>query len=228
MTLSYANDEDVALRAPADFGVLCPKDQVVARGSDGLFLVSDPWTLRSPSVNFAEAGLAPGQMVRLAGLPAFGPSGDFFAVASVGPGGLTLRRQGQRSGVGSPPSPPAGASGVEFVVRTLAPQIERACRDLNRRFGIDEAIGGRRPDDLLDRRDLADAAVLAVLAQQYLDQARRFDKTPDEPADPYGAKAKAARTEFDDLLGRLVVRWQGANDGRALTPTTRFSTRISR
>lgn len=227
--IPYANDEDVALRAPADFGVLCPKDQVVVQGRDGLLLTADPWTLRSPSVNFAEAGLVAGQMIRLVGLPAFGPAGDFFAVDAAGPGGLTLRRQGQRSGAGAPPSPPDGAAGVEFAIRTLAPQIEQACRDLNRRFGIAEAIGGRRPEDLLDPRDLTDAAVLAVLARQYLDQARRFGGTADEPVDPYGVKAKAARAELDDLLDRLVVRWRGTGGpGNVAAPATRFGTRISR
>ncbi len=69
--IAYATDEDVAIRAPADFAALCPKDQVLAAGTDGLFLPSDPWTLRSPSVDFAASGLMPGQVIRLAG-PAAG------------------------------------------------------------------------------------------------------------------------------------------------------------
>ena len=59
--IAYATDEDLAIRAPADFLALCPKDQVVAAGADGLFLPDDPWTLRSPSVNFAGAGASPGR-----------------------------------------------------------------------------------------------------------------------------------------------------------------------
>ena len=225
--MTYVTDEDVALRAPADFLALCPKDQVVAAGTDGLFLPSDPWTLRSPSVDFAGAGLAPGQVARLAGPPAFGPQGELFAVAAVGPGGLSLRRLGQAPGVGRSPALAAEVLGVEFVVRTLAPQLGRACADLNLRFGIDEAAPGRRPCDLRAPRALADAAVLAVLAQRYLDQARRFSGAADEPEDWYGVKSRALRAELDDLLDRLVVRWGAADPGRT-APSIRFSTRLSR
>ena len=31
----YATDEDIALRASADFAILCPKDQCLAYGNDG-------------------------------------------------------------------------------------------------------------------------------------------------------------------------------------------------
>lgn len=226
--ITYATDEDVALRAPADFLALCPRDQVVAAGPDGLFLASDPWTLRSPAVDFAAAGLAPGQVARLAGQPAAGPQGELFAVAAVGPGGLTLRRIGQGPGVGRPPAPATEVLGVDFAVRTLAPQLARASADLALRFGVDEAIPGRRSSDLRDPRTLAEAAVLAVLAQRYLDLARRFAGTSDEPEDWYGVKARALRAELDDLLDRMVIRWgMSADPGRA-APCGRFRTRLSR
>ena len=122
--IAYATDEDLAIRAPADWLALCPKDQVVVAGTDGLFLATDPWTLRSPTVNFADAGLLPGQVVRLAGQLAYSLQGDLYVVASVGPSGLSLRQKGQAPGVGRP----AGSRdlGVEFTVRTLTPQLNRA------------------------------------------------------------------------------------------------------
>lgn len=146
----YATDEDLAIRAPADFLAICPRDQVLVAGLDGLFLTTDPWTLRSPSVDFAGAGLTPGQIIRLAGSSLFSAQGELYAIVSAGPGGLTLRRKGQCSGVGRPPSFTANVMGIEFEVRTFGPQIDRACSDLNLRFGIDEAIPGRTSCDLRD------------------------------------------------------------------------------
>ena len=226
--IAYATDEDVAIRAPADYLALCPKDQVSVAGTDGLFLPSDLWTLRSPSINFIGAGLIPGQVVRLSGLPVFGPQGDLFAIASVGPGGLTLRRKGQKQGVGRPPSPMSGLSGVEFIVRTLTPQIDRASEDLNHRFGIDEAVVGRRSSDLRNRRALLEVTVLTVLPRQYLDQARRFSGTSDEPEDWYGVKARSLKAELADLLDRLALEWSGSTDTSQSAPTSRFGTRLSR
>ena len=222
--IAYATDEDLAIRAPADFLALCPKDQVVAAGSDGLFLPDDPWTLRSPSVNFAVVGASPGQVVRLTG-QAFGTQGELYAVDLVGPGGLTLRQKGQEPGVGRPPSL---GSGIEFVIRTLVPQIRRAVEDLHLRFGIDEAVPGRRSVDLRDCRVLRDATVLTVLARRYLDQTRQFAGRTDEPDDWYGVKARLIKAELAELLDRLVLRWVGTSDGDQASPTSRFRTRLSR
>lgn len=223
--IAYATDEDVAIRAPADFQALCPKDQVVAAGADGLFLPTDPWTLRSPSVNFAEAGLLPGQMIRLTGPAAFAVQGDLYAVASVGPGGLTLRQKGQDPGLGRPP---AVASNVEFVVRTLLPQLNRASVDLNSRLGINEAVVGRQLSNLRHPQELRGATVLTVLARQYLDQSRRFAGNADDPEDWYGTKARMIRAELDGLLDRLVLQWSEVADSGRGEVTARFATRLSR
>lgn len=75
---------------------------------------------------------------------------------------------------------------------------------------------------------MTDATVLTVLSRQYLDQARRFAGNADEPEDWYGVKARATKGELDDLLGRLVIRWNSATDPSQAAATTRFSTRISR
>ena len=53
-TPAYATDEDIVLRAPADFGRLCPADQKIAAGSDGAFSPGARWTLTCPSAAFLD------------------------------------------------------------------------------------------------------------------------------------------------------------------------------
>ncbi len=227
--IAYASDEDIALRASADFAALCPRDQALASGVDGAFAAADPWTLASASVDFAALGLTPGLVVRL-GKPtsAFGPGGELFAVGAVATGRITLRRKGQAAGVGQPPSPPAGLTGVEFSIRTLGPQIALAGYDLDRRFGIDDSIAGSRSVDLYDPRQLREAVVLTVLARQYLDQARQFASPSDAPQDWYSAKARIIQAELDDVLDRLALKWRAFDLADQRSATTRFSSRLSR
>jgi len=219
LTTVYATDEDVALRAPADFPILCPRDQKLASGTDGSFSPSDPWTLLSPSVDFSACGLAPGQVISLTRPTAnFKPPGEALVVASVAGGAVSLRRKGQPARTGQPPGTAAGLSGIEFAVTTLAPQIERAAYDLDRRYGIDDLVTGRRVSDMYDPREVREATVLTVLSRQYLAMSR-------ETGDPFAAKAGLAKGELEDLLDRVVVHWRN----EAASPgTSRFSTRISR
>jgi hypothetical protein len=221
----YATDEDIALRASADFHLLCPKDQNLAWGADGVFNVSDRWRLTSQTVDFLANGLAPGQIVRLTQPVAlFKPPGDSLVVAGVAPNAVTLRRKGQPLGMGQPPGPLEGASQVEFAVTTLGPQIDRASYDLNRRFGIDDLLTGRRSSDLFDPREVREAAVLTVLYRQYLESSRGAE----ERVDSFALKSQRYQQELTDLLDRTVVHWT-SNCG--LTPpesTTRLSTRLSR
>lgn len=222
----YATDEDVVLRASADFVMLCPRDQMVASGLDGVFESADRWTLSSSTVDFEGQGVARGQVVQLVGPPAgFGPPGELMVVESVDAGSVLLRRKGQGAGVGQPPGPVSGLTGVEFVVATLGPQIKRVCDDLNRRFGIDERRVGRRSVDLADPGALRDAAVLGVLHGQYLDMSREAGGT----SDVFAAKARLIKTELDELLARTVVHWASPFDqGGGVAVTSRFSTRLSR
>ncbi len=222
----YATDEDIALRASADFAMLCPRDQKVAAGSDGSFAGSDLWTLRSNSVNFAANGVIVGQVVQLLGpSSAFRAPGEALVVGSLSNGGLTLRRKGLASGVGQPPSPAGGLSGVSFLVATLAPQIAGASYDLDRRFGINDLIAGRRTSDLFDMNEVKDATVLTVLSRLYLDMSRENGGK----LDTFAAKAQAARAELDDLLARVVLHWNPAVPGAAQPgPSSRFSARITR
>jgi hypothetical protein len=225
LTTVYATDEDLAIRAAADFPILCSKDQKLAAGSDGAFGPTDPWTLTSDTVDFAAAGLGPGQVVQLLGpVSSFRPPGELLVVVSVGPGGVTLRRKGQAPGVGQPPGL-GSLAGVEFLVATLGPQIERASYDLNRRYGIDDLIAGRRSSELYDPREVNEATVLTVLYRQYLSMSRAADET----RDTFAAKAVAFKGELDELLARVVVHWSPAVGlGTEDPSTTRFSTRLTR
>src|SRR5277367_3555082 len=100
----YATDEDIALRASADFALLCPRDQKVAAASDGTFSPTNLWTLLSNSVNFTANGVVAGQVVQLLGPSlAFRPPCEALVVASAFNGALTLRRKGLATGVGQPP-----------------------------------------------------------------------------------------------------------------------------
>jgi hypothetical protein len=221
----YATDEDIAFRASADFQLLCPKDQNLAWGTDGAFGVIDRWTLTSLTVDFLANGLVPGQIVRLTQPVAlFKPPGDCLVVAAVRTNQVTLRRKGQSMGMGQPPGPPEGSTQVEFAVTTLGPQIERASYELNRRFGIDDLIAGRRSCDLFDPREVREATVLTVLHRQYLELSRATE----ERFDSFALKSQRYKQELDDLLDRTVVHWASASGTPSSEPTTRLSTRLSR
>ena len=236
LTTVYATDEDLALRASADYALLCPKDQKSAAGTDGAFNSVDPWSLISPSVNFGAQGVSAGQIAVLTKPTTnFKPPGEALVVSSVNPGSITLRRKGQAPGVGQPPGAPGGLLGIEFAILTLGPQIQLACYDLNRQFGIDDLVAGRRSVDLYDPREIQQATVLTVLYRQYLDMSRESG----DQADVFASKAKRVKAELDDVLGRAVVRWGPPNSasGNAqanlpywniVPPTSRFCTRLTR
>jgi hypothetical protein len=140
-------------------------------------------------------------------------------------GGFGLRRKGQQPGVGQPPGGSTMLNNIEFAVNTLGPQIALASYDLNRRYGIDDFITGRRSSDLYDPREVQDATVLTVLHRQYLD----MSKSSEGQLDMFATKARILKEELDELLARVVVHWRPSNPvGESTPPTTRLSTRISR
>jgi hypothetical protein len=228
LTTVYATDEDIAIRAAADFPILCPKDQKLAYGTDGGFGPTDPWTLTSDSVNFSACGLIPGQVVQLTKpVSLFKPPGELLVIDSISTttNGITLRRKGQASGVGQPPGGPSVTVGVEFLIATLGPQIERASYDLNRRYGIDALIAGRQPSALYDPQEVNDVTVLTVLQWQYLAMSREAG----EYRDTLAAKAHQVKEELGELLARVVVHWNPAGPAGTMDSlTTRFSTRLVR
>lgn len=222
----YATDEDIALRASADFTLLCPRDQKVASGSDGVFSPGSPWALTSATADFQALGATAGQVVQVqVSGTAPAPSPDCLVVAGVAPGSVTLRRKGQPAGVGMPPGPAAGAGGVKFKIVTLAPQIALVSADIDRRFGIaNGASPGRSASALADPGELRDAVVLTVLYRQYLDASREVAGA----VDSFAAKARAVKADLDDLLARLALHWNRAPGDDLAPPTTRFGTRMSR
>lgn len=216
----YAADEDVAVRAPGDYAVLAPAWQKLAQGTDGVFAAGEPWTLVSGSTDFQAAGVGPGHVVLLRKpSTAFKGSGELFAATSASGGSLVLRRIGMDAGRGAPAAPAAGLAGVEFLVATLGPQIEEASFELNRRFGIDPAVPGRSPADLLDARDLRHACVSTVLARRYASEARSGEGD-------FALKLRRAEAELAEALARLDVRW--GPPGADRQPASVFSTRIVR
>ena len=217
----YATDEDIALRASADFTLLCPRDQKVASGSDGAFSASAPWTLTSASADFQALGVTAGQVVQVRATGQAAP--EDFVVVGTAPGAVTLRRKGQPAGVGMPPGT-AGPSGVRFNILTLGPQIALASADINHRFGITNGLyPGHVAAELADPTELRDAVVLTVLYRQYLAVSREA-----APSEEFAAKAQAVKADLDDLLARLALHWNRVSGGDIDPITTRFGTRMSR
>lgn len=219
LTTLYADDEDVAVHAPGDFAVLAPAWQKIAQGVDGVFAPGPAWTLASAASDFEAAGARPGHVIQLRKPSTiFKGAGELFAVEGAAGGSLTIRRVGMPAGVGAPPAPASGLSGVEFVVATLAPQIEEASFDLNRLFAIDPLAPGRTPSDLHDVRELRRACVLGVLVRRYAAESRGADGD-------FAQKLRQARIDLSEVLARLELRW-GSADVRPSSSI--FSTRIVR
>jgi len=216
----YASDENVAVRCSGDFPILAPDWQKVVHGFDGAFEPGNPWLLNSPTFNFPIYGVCPGQIIVLRKpTSAFRGSGELLAVETASDAVLSLRRIGAKAGAGAPPAPSSGLVGVEFVITTLAPQIEEASFDLNRRFNIDPDVAGRTPADLHDLRELRQACVLGVLARRYAAETR-------SDHGDFALKLRQVQGELSEVLARLELRWgAGGSDGRS---TSLFSTRIVR
>ncbi|WP_165251168.1 hypothetical protein [Paludisphaera soli] len=195
----YCTDEDLAIRCPTDLRILTPADSLAAAGSDGAFAAGLPWTLGSATVDFEAQGVAPGSLIHLEG-GAIRGSGGYFVVDSVAGPVVGLRRIGMASGLGQPPAPAAGMTGVRFAVTTLAPQIEQASDELNRRFGIDPTSSLRGPTAVYDLRELQEAAMLTVLLRQYTLSTRTGDGD-------FAFKVRELKASLDAAAARLQVRW---------------------
>lgn len=225
LTTLYCSDEDLAVRASGDWEAIAPRDQAIARGTDGVIDVTS-WGLASATVDFEDRGAIRGGMVRLWGARGsaagsrFGTteSPEWFAVEAAVGGVLTLRRKGLAVGVGEPAGGLAEITGVEFAVLTLAPQIEKASRDLNHRYGID-GRPGRAATDLHDLDDLREACELTVLHKHYLALSRIGGR------DDFKAKAKLLKEELDEVLARLSLRWGGNGEDKVPTVRTGTTTR---
>jgi hypothetical protein len=134
--LTYATDEDLALRAPARLPPALPPrpdgrlgDRRGVRRWGSLDLAFELGGLRGRR---GRPGPDRSDPRALAAIPAPGR----------GPGGTRRGRplarpeaQGSARRRAAPRAPPGGLTGVEFLIVTLAPQIEGASRDLDRGSG---------------------------------------------------------------------------------------------
>jgi hypothetical protein len=218
----FATDEDIAVRAGGDYVTLTPAWQCMAQGNDGVFAANVPWVLTSASVNFANNGVKPNQVVSLtAGTPigSFRGGGQLLAVDSVATNTITLRRLHKDLNVGQPPAPAAGLTAVTFTINTLDPQTEEASFDIKRRFGVDETIAYRSSTWVFDLRDLRMAVVLTVLRDRYVAETRtdRGD---------FPEKAMAMARALESVIDRVQVRW--GPTGNSQESSTLFNTRMSR
>ena len=216
-------DEDLILEAPADFAILCPKDQRLAWGVDGFFAPEARWTLQSAGVDFEGQGLEAGNVVQLLGPSAsFRPPGEALVVERVSGKTVVLRRKGEAEGVGQPPGPVEGLAGVEFVVTTLGPQVERVVEDVERRLGV-EVAGLVLTES--DEEAVRGVVVKAVLSGQYLAMSRDSGTSPEG----FMGKAGYLRAQVEERLARLVVHVGGGGvEEEGARSVSRFSTRIGR
>jgi hypothetical protein len=233
VTPLFCTDEDIAGQCVPDYVSLLPVSQLLARGSDGQFLASDPWTLISPSNNFTtqlqpvwsqQATDIPSQVGYVIWLSrpqsTFHPPGVFMGVSQGTGTSLTLRRLGMPSGWGAAPVPASGLTGVEFQVCTFYPQIEKVSYDLNQHYQINTAGSrGKQAANMRDMRVLQNAAVTRVLLDRYSDETRT--RTGD-----YSYKIDILGNQLSALESELTVRWL-PNVGMEMQ-TNQFSTRIVR
>jgi hypothetical protein len=168
---TYCTDEDILIETP-DFGQLVPVDAYDAFGTDGFITVERPWTLQSSIVDFQGLKARPGTIVHLTKEQVFGDDpGEAFAVDTVEPFGLNLRRVGKPTGEGDPPGD--GASeivAIGFSIRTLYAQIVKATREIDEDLGLLDYLTAD-PTRVLSPPDLAlltELCVCRVLARRYI------------------------------------------------------------
>jgi hypothetical protein len=197
----YCTDEDLAVRALGDYPTLCPEWQKLAYGTDGVLAAGSPWVLSSASNAFASLGVGSNNVVQLtAPKSSFKGAGELFAVDSALGNTITLRRLNQALNAGLPPGGGIGLTGVEFKVKTFYAQIDNACFDANRFFGIDPNNATNTPAALYDTRELRQFCVLTVLQRLYAEQVR---------TDTGDFKLKLAQVSADlkELKASLTIRW---------------------
>lgn len=219
-TPTFATDEDVLIAASGDYANLCPSWQCMARGTDGVFASGLPWVLTSASINFANYGVNPNQVIQLTAPKANYPgSGDFLAIDSVTGNSLTLRRAHKDLNIGMPPGPAAGLTGVSFSISTLDPQTENVSYNLKKRFTVDENMPFRASSWVYDLREFRDATVWTVLCDRYSQEART-------QAGDFPMKYARAKKKLDEIIDRIQISW--GPFGNSAEPATVFSCKISR
>ncbi len=217
---SYCNDEDILVRAGGDFATLVPPWQLMAAGADGVFAAGSRWVLTSASVNFQNNAVSPNQVVQLTHPKSqYQGGGQFLAIDSVQDNTITLRRPYKANGVGQPPAPAVGLTGVSFTIATLDPQIAEASFDLKQRFGIDELVAPRTSTWIYDLQVLRKAAAFTVLYDRYVSENR--SATGD-----FQWKLGHIRNQREEAIAQLQVRW--GPFGNSSEPATIFGCKLTR
>lgn len=222
LAVTYCTDEDIAIYAPSDVHILTPKSSAIASGLDGRFEAGGRWTLISDSADFGAQGVQPRSLIHLegggSGANAIPGSGQHFAVGAVDGHNLWLRRIGFAEGTGQPPGPDLGATGVKFTVFSLAPQINAASDEINRRYGIDPRSINRSPTALDDVAALKLATVLTVLVRQYTAGTRTHDGD-------FALKLRRYTIDLDAVLAKIQLRWRPPSSA---PPSSTFRMKINR
>lgn len=222
----FCTDENIALRCQDDFAHLAPEGNRLAYGTDGVLSDDAPWVLESASTDFGSLGVGPGHVVLIQTQSAqrygpMSPSGDILAVVSASGSSLTTRRVGMDAGSGYPPCPPGGISGLRFVVKTLAPQIEEASYEITQKYAMFSWLDERTPSDLTEIRQLRKLCVEMVLRDRYFDMAKQNDAN-----DLWLMKGRAFAALAADTVRQIDLRW--GPKGETQEPTSAFFGRISR
>lgn len=188
----YCSDEDVAVKAQGDYATLMTRSMRMAYGSDGAFSSGDRWLLTSSSNDFGTQGIPEGAVCMVAkdGKP---DNAALYTVASASSGGLALRGLGLPVGVGLPPGPLSGASGVTFDVKTCLPSIAEQTRILSQLYRVPAL------NQLQLSSDFKRACVLLVLIDLFGTQTRSGEKGDDN----WGRKMKSAADELAALYAIL-------------------------
>ncbi len=221
---SFASEEQLALRAPADFLAILPLEQAVASGIDGRLSPGDSWTLRSTSVDFQMQGVESGQLVRLSLATGPLPSpGQLYVVESVSGNAISIRRMGQPGGVGQPPAPLSGLEEVEFLIVTFMPQLVQSSEDVASRLGL-ASVGGALCDPIRDTHTVRDLTILKVLYQLYEAASLRSESE----IDGYSRLSMHFQAEYNDRLSRLVSSCGSGQPAAEAGRVIRYLTRLSR
>ena len=221
---ALCTDEAIAIRVGGDFVAICPKGQKLADEQDG---VINGWNLTSSTAgDFSVRGVTAGMMVNLATYSSTKPINELLVVDVVNTTTITLRRQGFASGVGDPPGSPSALTAVSFTIVTMAPQIESVSFSLDREYGIDDLVTGRRNLDLYNPREAEMACVLETACRLYFAAWRAAQN------DTFFAKAKALQEEMKELKDRVLIHWIAISGtsgaGTVADSSSKFSTRLVR
>ena len=139
---------------------------------------------------------------------------------SLAAGSITLRQIGQAGGVGQPPAPIGGLTGVQFEIRTFGPQILSATLDVKHRAGIDENLAVRSSPYLYDPNlNIRQLTVMTVLQRQYANECRtdRGD---------FALKLRQVEQDLSEAWARFAVKWGNLGQGEA--PHTMGNLRVRR